>query len=347
MNEQSTINAMMLWLYRQGDAMIDGLEFAKLPRIDRAAEDQRRSTFSRHEINAVASKLEEYVAQARKDLREQGSLTKLVVSYYLLIAIITGLRTGEQRQWRWGDIRWNQHRDRQGNKYDLVEILVRAESRKVRKSREFYVQDKEYFEDLRSVLWPLYPKKPYAEYLVFSADGKTPVTPRSILYYFHKALDDCEIKSRESRDFVPYSFRHYFITDKIKAGLTYGRVADMCGISSIQIENTYRHIDRETRLTAALADYDIDAAGRILPKRPTKWDSLHCQRCWVCAGADCGLMGSMCGNTAGRCATGCDAAARASPAALTGGALGLGAGRLFAALLRLLGLGPRLSRALA
>jgi len=33
-NEQSTINAMMLWLFRQGAARIDGFDFRKLPRLD-------------------------------------------------------------------------------------------------------------------------------------------------------------------------------------------------------------------------------------------------------------------------------------------------------------------------
>ena len=262
---------MMLWLHRQGDTLIDGFDFPRMPRIDRSAEGQRRNTFTREEIAAVANTLERYVVEARRDLDGQGNLTKFVVCYYLLASIITGLRTGEQRQLKWSDIRWNEHKDRQGNTFDLVEITVRAETSKVKKSREFFVQDLEYFEALRTVMWPRLPSKKVADYLVFSTNGRSPLTQRAILYHFHQALDDSDIKNRDVRDLVPYSFRHYFITDRIKAGLSHKQVADICGTSITQIENTYRHIDRETRLTAALADYTVDDAGRIIPKQPVDW----------------------------------------------------------------------------
>jgi len=48
-------------------------------------------------------------------------------------------------------------------------------------------------------------------------------------------------------------------------------VADIFGTSVTQIENTYRHLDRETMLTNALADYEVDALGRLIPKTVTPW----------------------------------------------------------------------------
>ena len=49
-NEQSTINAMMLWLFRQGDSRIDGFDFPRMPRLDRNDESVRRSTFEAEEV---------------------------------------------------------------------------------------------------------------------------------------------------------------------------------------------------------------------------------------------------------------------------------------------------------
>jgi len=271
MNEQSTINAMMAWLFKNNETLIDGFDFPKQRKTDKSDPANRRSTFTREEIADIGIALEKKIAEAHKNLDEGRNLTKLVVCYYLLVAIMSGLRTGEQRLLKWKDVKFIRHRDDRGNTYDLVSINVRTETSKVRKSREFFIRDNEYFEQLSKVLWPRYANKKVGDYLVFSTNGTSLLTQRSILYHFHNVLEECEIKHRDKRDLVPYSFRHYFITDKVKAGLTYRQVADMCGTSVTQIENTYRHIDRETMLTNALADYYIDGTGRVIPRTAPGW----------------------------------------------------------------------------
>ena len=65
---------------------------------------------------------------------------------------------------------------------------------------------------------------------------------------------------------MPYSFRHYFITHRIKSGLSYKDIADMCGTSTTQIEKTYYHIDRDIKITQALADYIVTDEGIIVPQ---------------------------------------------------------------------------------
>lgn len=68
-NEQSTINAMMLWLFRQGDSQIDGFDFRKMPRLDRNDEAVRRSTFEAEEVAARICKqdLNEVIAAFVQD----------------------------------------------------------------------------------------------------------------------------------------------------------------------------------------------------------------------------------------------------------------------------------------
>ena len=69
---------------------------------------------------------------------------------------------------------------------------------------------------------------------------------------------------RTGRQLVPYSFRHFFITERITGGLSYGQVAEMCGTSIAQIERTYYHLNDRLRMTHALAGYEVDEAGLVV-----------------------------------------------------------------------------------
>ena len=68
---------------------------------------------------------------------------------------------------------------------------------------------------------------------------------------------------RDTRDIVPYSLRHFMITQRIIAGISYRQVADMCGTRVTMIEKTYWHLNDEIRLTSALADYRRREDGTI------------------------------------------------------------------------------------
>lgn len=268
-NEQSTINAMMMWLFKNKETYIDGFDFKKLPRQDRKQFDLKRETFSKEEIGRIQDVLHSYIDEERKNLADEKSLIKTLCAYYFLVAIISGLRTGEQKQLRWADIGFMEHKV-EGEDVSLVRIEVRAETSKVRKYRDFYIRDREYFDALSKILMPIQKaknkNKVFATNLIFSIDGKTELSQRALLYHFDRLLTRAEIEDKDTKDLVPYSFRHYFITDKIKSGLSFQQIADMCGTSPIQISNTYYHIDRDIQITNALADYYIDKNGKIIPR---------------------------------------------------------------------------------
>lgn len=224
-----------------------------------------------------------------------GNLNKVVTSYYLLIAIITGLRRGEQLQLTWNDISWlekqvkvekkseeNKERsdheiaeegDEEGETYSLVKITVRGKTSKVGKTRNFVVKDWEYFDELFKFLHPRYIKAhkgeknatPFGKTLIFSLDGKSPLTPRVILYHFDEILTRCEIDGGEERDLVPYSFRHYFITDMINRGASPTQVAETCGTSTAQIEKTYYHTTERKMIENALPQFYYKD-GLLIPK---------------------------------------------------------------------------------
>lgn len=264
MNEQSTINGMMKWLHGKGETYIPAFEFETISKKNKTEEDVGRSSFTDEEVRDIRLLIPDYIKEAKKDMTNLANRSKVLAGYYLLIASISGLRTGEQKQLTWKDIKFEQIK-KGGVSIDVVNIRVRKETSKVRKTRDFFVRDKEYFDDLFKLTIPTHTKKPYANNYVFSYDGETVVSQRSILYHFSKLLKEADIQTK-NRDLVPYSFRHYFITHRIKSGLSYKDIADMCGTSTTQIEKTYYHIDRDIKITQALADYIVTDEGIIVPQ---------------------------------------------------------------------------------
>lgn len=275
-NEQSTINAMMTWLYKRNETHIDSFDFKPMKRIDRGDEALRRSTFEDFEIVDITKKLQSYITAAKNSLDDESSVNKVVTAYYLLISLITGLRKGEQIQLRWCDIEWiekNVKGKAPEDAYSLVKITVRAETTKVRKTRRFVVKDWEYFDELFKLLQPRYTKAnkgkkdalPFGQALIFSTNGTSAITSRAIQYMFDKIVDEVEIKNTDTRDLVPYSFRHYFITDMINKGATPTQVAETCGTSTAQIEKTYYHTSEAKMITNALPQFEYKD-GLLIPK---------------------------------------------------------------------------------
>lgn len=277
-NEQSTINAMLSWLYRRNETYIEAFDFKPLKRIDRGDEALRRSTFTDEEVIVIKQELEKYITEAKGNVDEEGNMSKVINGYYLLISIITGLRRGEQLQLKWSDIKWlekNVKGQAEDDTYSLVKITVRAETTKVRKTRHFVVKDWEYFDELFKLLQPRYVKankenkkiKAFGDTFVFSANGMSMLTPRAIGYHFDKMIELAEIKDTDTRDLVPYSFRHYFITDRINRGATPTQVAETCGTSTAQIEKTYYHTSEAKMIANALPQFEYKD-GLLIPKQP-------------------------------------------------------------------------------
>jgi len=102
-NEQSTINAMMKWLYKHQQTNINGFEFTKLKRADRGDESLRRNSFTDDEVKDIRNVLDTYIAEALQNINETGNLVKAITGYYLVISLMFGLRRGEQTQLEWSE----------------------------------------------------------------------------------------------------------------------------------------------------------------------------------------------------------------------------------------------------
>jgi integrase len=257
LNEQSTINACIRYLFKNNETYIDGFDFKKLPRLDSNNEEIRRATFSGEEYEKLCRQMRSYCARKKNKLDEDEWKTRQLVRHYVLIAANSGLRVGEQKQLRWSDVGIDK-REANGQIRTLANISVRAATSKVRKSRVFYCRGGEYFGRIKKILGTS-----SDDGLIFSLDGKTPLSQRAMLYHFNRIIDLCDFQDKDSRDLVPYSLRHFMITQRIMSGLSFRQIADMCGTSATQIERTYYHVNDEIRVTNAVADYRRNKDGTI------------------------------------------------------------------------------------
>ena len=256
LNEQSTINACIKWLFRQGETHFDAFDFPPLPKVDYKSDAVRRATLSTDEWMRLCVRMRGYCAKKHcPDATER--LTRQLVRHFVLVAGNSGLRTGEQRQLRWSDVEIEPHTVN-GTTVQLAHIQVRAETSKVRLSRRFMCRGGEYFVRLRRLFPPV-----SADSLVFSTDGTAPLSKAALLYHFNRMLATAEIENYKLRGIVPYSLRHFMITQRAMSGVSFSRIADMCGTSTTQIERTYYHLNDDIRRSSALADFRIEADGTI------------------------------------------------------------------------------------
>lgn len=272
-NEQSTVNAMMAWLYKKKLTHVDGFDFKKLKPIDKGAEANRRNTFTEEEAAAWTRELETYIKEAETDLTAPNNLVKAICGYYLGFSLITGLRRGEQLQLKWSDIEDKEYKEQRKNPFDLFLVTVRGETSKVRKTRKFVVKDSGYVNGLLKLTrkrhtGDIKEKELLSlvqEELIFSVNGKTPITARAIGFHFDKLVERAQIPSANKRGLVPYSLRHYFITQRVNSNLPPAIVAEMCGTSITQIEKTYYHTTEDKMISNALAGYYVKD-GMLIPK---------------------------------------------------------------------------------
>lgn len=78
--------------------------------------------------------------------------------------------------------------------------------------------------------------------LIFNLDGSKPFSKRALHYHFDNLIELADIQ-RTGRTLVPCSFRHYFTTQRITAGLGHQQVSQMCGTSITLIERTPYHLN--------------------------------------------------------------------------------------------------------
>jgi integrase len=248
-NEQTTFNALFKWAERKGLVPFDRVDFEEIKIRDIG----RRDTFTMDEYRQL------YLA-LRKDwlngeMSEKEREHREFIRDFILVKANTFMRFGELKQLKWGDVL-------RFKKYDghwYVEIRVRKETAKNRKERKFFARGGDYFKRIKS-----YSKHIAKTDYVFS-DNETGKPINKKVYYglWKKVLALIGLEKNE-RKLSYYALRHFGITMRRYAGVSFEDLSLLAGTSYAFIENHYSHVDTDRLLEAATKGFTVDKDGFIL-----------------------------------------------------------------------------------
>lgn len=105
LNEQSTINAMMSWLFKRNESPIDAFDFKKLKPIDSGDLALKRPVFTKGELDRMNQVLLKYIREPADDKNNKNNATKAICGCFNGIAMLTGMRRGEMLQLKWKHIK--------------------------------------------------------------------------------------------------------------------------------------------------------------------------------------------------------------------------------------------------
>ena len=260
-NEKSTINAMMGHLYKRGEVRLAEFEFPKLNKYELDLEAVRRQTLTMEEYNRLIRVLRGYVSSVDSVANEREHYTRQLMRYYVLISANSGLRTGELQKLRWANVSLSLEKPdhaKEGMLY--ANIVVLDHTSKTKRTRRLKCRGGKHFKH-----WKEYSGYGANNDLVFSLDGVSRISNRLILYHWHRLMDLAKVEDYQLRKIVPYSLRHFMITQRLLSGLSYEQVSKMCGTGRDQVERVYSHVTEESLKTAAYADYKRNTDGSVTP----------------------------------------------------------------------------------
>jgi integrase len=256
-NEQATINAMIGFAYRKDNIHFEKLNFKKI-RI-RKDDIGVRDSFKLEEYDRLIMAMRSYVAK-KNCPDDDERFERLMIRDYVLISSNTYLRVGEARQLTWGDINgYETHTDENGGKdVQLVNFTVRAETSKVRRTRQMITRGAEYFIRLKK-------RTEYTEHehLLFSLNGKVPLDARKWQKHWNELMNVIGIENHKERKLSWYSLRHFGITMRVMSGVNLIDLSRLAGTSVTHIENTYLKYSEAQSRTAALKNFSVNADGTI------------------------------------------------------------------------------------
>lgn len=255
-NEQSTINHMMAFAFR--DKLISHFQkfyFRKLD-IDQKEEVKRRGVFTLEEYDALVRFMRTYVSEKQcADVNERNE--RLLVRDCILIAANTMLRVGELWNLVWGDIESIRHTYGDDEReISLVTLNVRPEIAKTRRSRKVVSRGGEYFERLRERAG----QTSKSDYIFTAVGKKTKLSKQKWYGHWKNLMTGIDIDYKK-RNITWYSLRHFGITCRLRAEVSHFEISRIAGTSVANIENHYGHIDMKMLERAALKTFAIRKDG--------------------------------------------------------------------------------------
>lgn len=231
-NEQVTILAMYKWALDIGYITHTSLPLFEKMKIP--AEESKREGISLPEYRRLVLVSKNWHRQAvdAKHCGEQWYYRRLL-HHFIVLQANFGFRTGELLNLRWDNVRVLND--------GTAQVVIRAETTKVRKQRTVRSRRGDVFEQIRS-----YSRSTAPTDFVFSAFWKNRQWNKQMLYrHFQRLI--AEVRGKYGEEFpaerVLYGLRHLFITLKLLGGIDPWVIARMCGTSIRQITATYNDAD--------------------------------------------------------------------------------------------------------
>ncbi len=254
-NEQATINQMIGFGYREGYSHFPRFDFRpiKISRDDVG----RRDIFTLKEYDKLVRFMRTYTLKKNCET-ESIRHERMMVQDCVLIASNTMLRVGELWQLKWSDIIGTESvLDDEGKSISLVKLNVRAETSKTRSSRGVIARGGNYIDRLKKNT-----KHTEPDNLLFCEIGGTKGLSKQKWYLHWKNLMlGIGIDNYAKRKLTWYSLRHFGITCRIRAKVSFGDIAEIAGTSSTYIETHYAHYDDGMKIDAAIKNFNIDKNG--------------------------------------------------------------------------------------
>lgn len=201
------------------------------------AKFQRRPTFTEHEWNAIQSSISSWVADGATKSTYRD---RFVARIYFLILVATGVRVGELRRLRWGDLR--PFKSNEGT-FLVAQVTGKTGSREV-------VFEKRYGKLLNELMdlrckelektWPDEPNnwKPFRGDLVFCHPNGDAV--RTFKRSFHSLLAFSKVPVvKDGLSRTIYSLRHLYATQRLYEDVSAFLLAKQMGTSVEMIEKFY------------------------------------------------------------------------------------------------------------
>ena len=162
------------------------------------------------------------------------------------------MRSGEQHNLHWRCV--STHKDKHnGKEMTIAKVIVDfGTSKKRLEQREFWCRGGEYIER-----WAEIAKHESNDGVVFSVDGKARIPKTNFMRHWNAILEMAEFDEERKQHIVPYSLRHFCVSQRVLAGLSFIDIAQSLGTSAVEVERTYNHLQDETRKRFANADYKI------------------------------------------------------------------------------------------
>ena len=259
-NEQTTINHMMKFAFREGHSHFTQFEFRKLRIRTEEDDDGRRGTFTLEQYDELVRFMRTWSSKAQCGNDEELRNKRLLIRDCILIASNTMLRVGELWQLKWGDIEKFETMKQEGwNDVELVTLRVKAETSKNRKTRFVTARGGEYFQRL-------FERVNFKDSTDYIFCGKTGAERFNLRHYYSawSELMKGIGLDYEAENITWYSLRHFGITCRLKAGASIYEISKIAGTSVGFIEKHYGHFDEAMAKSVAMKNFSISKDGILV-----------------------------------------------------------------------------------